>query len=91
MELPQLVARLDVEKRQGEEDNGEQYHPKILHRESRSSRSRLMKLIAEMRAGNNSGVQFSSEPGYLLKIDSGLRQVRVSKRVPKYCVRKGRN
>jgi hypothetical protein len=55
MGLPQLLAGLDVEKRQGEEDNGEQQHPKILHRESRSSRSRLVRLFAEMRAGNNSG------------------------------------
>jgi hypothetical protein len=30
--LPQLLAGLDVEKRQGEEDRGEQQHPKILHR-----------------------------------------------------------
>jgi hypothetical protein len=29
--LPQLLASLDVEKRQGEEDSGEQQHPKILH------------------------------------------------------------
>ena len=38
--LPQLLAGLDVEKRQGEEDYGEQYHPKILHRGSRNSWSK---------------------------------------------------
>jgi hypothetical protein len=31
--LPQLLAGLDVEKRQGEEDYREQQHPKILHRD----------------------------------------------------------
>jgi hypothetical protein len=35
--LPQLLAGLDVKKRQDEEDYGEQQHPKILHRRSRSS------------------------------------------------------
>jgi len=29
--LPQLLARLDVEKRHGEENHGEQQHDSILH------------------------------------------------------------
>jgi hypothetical protein len=35
--LPQLLACLDVEKRQGEENYREQQHRYILHRRSRSS------------------------------------------------------
>jgi hypothetical protein len=31
MGLPQLLAGLDVEKRHGEEDDGEQQHDQILH------------------------------------------------------------
>src|ERR1039457_6031257 len=38
--LPQLLAALDVEKRQGEEYNREQQHRYILHRNSRISMSR---------------------------------------------------
>jgi hypothetical protein len=38
MGLPQLLARLDVEKRHGEEDDGEDQHQKILHFRSRNSR-----------------------------------------------------
>ena len=37
--LPQLLAGLDVEKRQDEEDNGERKHDYILHIGSRSSRA----------------------------------------------------
>jgi hypothetical protein len=39
--LPQLLAALDVEKRQGEEYGREQQHRYILHRGSLSSVSRL--------------------------------------------------
>jgi hypothetical protein len=35
--LPQLLAGLDVEKRQGEEDNCKQQHRKILHFKSHNS------------------------------------------------------
>jgi hypothetical protein len=35
--LPQFLARLDVEKRQGEESTREQQHDKILHNNPRSS------------------------------------------------------
>src|ERR1035441_4273447 len=38
--LPQLLASLDVEKRQGEEYDREQQHRYILHRSSRISMSR---------------------------------------------------
>jgi hypothetical protein len=38
--LPQLLASLDVEKRQGEENYREQQHRYILHRSSRISMSR---------------------------------------------------
>jgi hypothetical protein len=38
--LPQLLAALDVEKRQGEEYDREQQHRYILHRSSRISMSR---------------------------------------------------
>jgi hypothetical protein len=37
MDLPQLVACLDVENRHGEEDYGEQQHQSILHRKFLSS------------------------------------------------------
>jgi hypothetical protein len=40
--LPQLLACLDVEKRQAEENYREQQHRYILHRSSRTSMSRLL-------------------------------------------------
>jgi hypothetical protein len=40
--LPQLLAGLDVEKRQGEENYREQQHHYILHRSSRISMSGLL-------------------------------------------------
>jgi hypothetical protein len=40
--LPQLLAALDVEKRQGEENYREQQHRYILHRSSRISMSKLL-------------------------------------------------
>jgi hypothetical protein len=34
MQLPQLLASLDVKKRRDEENGGEQQHDDVLHRES---------------------------------------------------------
>jgi hypothetical protein len=42
MGLPQLLAALDVKKRQGEEDNGEEQHGEILHGEFHHSRARRL-------------------------------------------------
>jgi hypothetical protein len=56
MGLPQLLARLDVKKRQGEENYREQQHRQILHRRSRSSgRLAPAKVLAEGAASKQDG------------------------------------
>jgi hypothetical protein len=78
MELPQLLACLDVEKRHGEEDNGEEQHHYILHFRSLEFRQNgvhpdsgqaaltARRYGAKIRSGK------AGKPGSLLINDSGF-------------------
>jgi hypothetical protein len=71
MELPQLLAGLDVEKRQDEENCGERQHEQILHSKSPK------KFAAPAGTGLESLLLFQPETY------SGLWMVGVAQRFPK--------
>jgi hypothetical protein len=84
MGLPQLLAGLDVEERQGEENDREQQHGCILHGRSRSSGrvapiGSILKKQPLLKIGRGA-VAPKIVP---FKEDSVAAQVRVSKRFPK--------
>jgi hypothetical protein len=87
MGLPQLLACLDVKERHGKEDNGEQQHHYILHRKFLSSglqRTFLSSAASMLRTLPRDSIRKKQgDPVFLHKNDSGLCQLRVSKRFSK--------
>jgi hypothetical protein len=83
MGLPQLLACLDVEKRHGEENNGEEQHHSILHCKSLNSSGHLVpagnvtlpgsaqEVLSAQQVQSDISGQAESQP----RNDSGLVQI----------------
>jgi hypothetical protein len=73
--LPQLLARLDVEKRQGKENNGEKQHDCVLHAETPiSGRHGVGRMAAKVDFVHCETVSPGWAQGFALRCGPGLAE-----------------